>query len=68
MKTCYDLLMTAPDSQVKRAQIAFKAVADGQWLDAAHSLRNAANEEPGQWANYARELAEHCARVATELG
>jgi len=64
MKTAYELLMTAPDSQVKRAQIAFKAVADGRWLDAAYSLRNAANEETGQWANEARELAEHCEQVA----
>ena len=68
MKTAYELLLSAPDSQVKRAQIAFTAVTKGQWLDAAHSLRNAATEEPGQWANYARDLAEHCARVATELG
>ena len=64
MKTAYELMMTAPDSQVKRVQIAFNAVADGRWLDAAHSLRNAANEEIGQWANEARELAQHCERVA----
>lgn len=64
MKTAYDLLMTAPDRQVKRCQIAHRAITDGQWLDAAHSLRNAANEETGQWANEARELAEHCEQVA----
>lgn len=63
MKTAYELLMTAPDSQVKRAQIAFTAVANGLWLDAAHSLRNAANEETGEWAAEARELAEHCEQV-----
>jgi len=27
-------------------------------------LRNAANEETGQWATEARELAEHCEQVA----
>ena len=64
MKTAYDLLMAAPEGQVKRAQIAFNAIADGRWLDAAHSLRNAANEENGKWANEARELAEHCEKVA----
>ena len=64
MKTAYELLMTAPARQVRRAKIAFKAVADGQWFDAAHSLRNAAAEETGEWANEARELAEHCERVA----
>lgn len=60
MQTAYELLMAAPDSQVKRAQIAFKAVADGRWLDAAFSLRNAANEECSDWAAAAKELAEYC--------
>ena len=64
MKTAYDLLMAAPEDQITRAQIAFKAIAAGRWLDAAHSLRNAANEEAGQWATEARKLAAHCERMA----
>ena len=67
MITAYELLMTAPDSQVKRAQIAFKAIADGRWLDAAYTLRNAAREEAneiGTWADDALALAEHCERMA----
>ena len=60
MKTAYDLLMTAPDSQVKRCQIAHRAITEGRWGDAAFSLRNAANEERGEWAEAAEELAEYC--------
>jgi len=64
MITAYELLLVAPDSQIKRAQIAFKAIAAGRWLDAAYTLRNAANEEAGEWATDANELAEYCERVA----
>jgi len=68
MKTAYELLMTAPDSQVKRAQLAFKAIADGRWFDAAYTLRNAADEEAdeetGDWVDDALELAEYCERAA----
>jgi hypothetical protein len=64
MKTAYELLMTAPDSQVKRCQIAHRAIAEGRWGDAAFTLRNAANEERGEWAAAAEELAEHCERKA----
>jgi hypothetical protein len=60
MKTAYDLLMTAPDRQVKRCQIAHRAIAEGRWGDAAFSLRNAANEERGDWGAAAEELAEYC--------
>ena len=44
MITAYELLLVAPDSQIKRAQIAYKAIAAGRWLDAAYTLRNAARE------------------------
>jgi len=68
MKTAYDLLIAAPDSQVVRSQIVFKALANGLWLDAAFALRNAANEESsGEWADDSRELAEYCERVAGTL-
>lgn len=60
MKTAYDLLMTAPENQVKRCQIAHRAIVEGRWGDAAFSLRNAANEERGDWAAAAEELAEYC--------
>ena len=67
MITAYELLLVAPDSQTKRAQIAYKAIAAGRWLDAAYTLRNAAREEAdefGNWADYALELAKHCERGA----
>jgi hypothetical protein len=60
MKTAYDLLMTAPDTQVKRCQIAYRAIAEGRFSDAAFTLCNAANEESGDWATAAKELAEYC--------
>ena len=64
MKTAYELLLTAPDGQVTRSQLAFKAIADGRWIDASYTLRNAAREESGEWANDALELAGHCEQVA----
>jgi len=66
MITAYELLMSAPGSQAKRAQIAFKAISAGRWLNAALALRNAADEEEdksGNWAVAARKLAEYCERV-----
>ena len=65
--TAYELLVTAPDNQVKRAQIAHQAIAAGRWTDAAYTLRNAAREEAneiGTWADDALELAEYCERAA----
>lgn len=60
-KTAYELLLDAPDAQVKRCQLAFKAIATGDWQDAAHFLRNAANEEGATpWAEEARALADAC--------
>lgn len=66
MKTAYDLLMAAPDSQVRRCQIAHRAIADGLWSDAAFTLRNAASEECGDWSVAAEELAQHCENMAYE--
>ena len=63
MKTAYDLLLDAPDAQVARCQIAYRAIADGDWQQAAHHLRNAAQEEIGTaWAEEAQELADACQR------
>lgn len=61
MKTAYELLLDAPDAQIKRSQLAFKAIAAGKWSDAAHFLNNAAREEEGTpWAKEARALADAC--------
>ncbi|MCQ9618359.1 hypothetical protein L1889_18135 [Paenalcaligenes niemegkensis] len=63
MKTAYDLLLGAPDAQVTRCQIAYRAIADGDWRQATHHLQNAAQEENGTaWAKEAQELADACQR------
>ncbi|WP_259675303.1 hypothetical protein [Burkholderia pseudomallei] len=63
MKTAYELLLDAPDAQVKRCQLAWKAIAAGDWQDAAHFLRNAADEEGATpWSAEARSLAEACVK------
>ena len=41
MKTAYDLLLEAPDSQVLRLKLAYLYIASGNFLDAAHFLENA---------------------------
>lgn len=64
MKTAYDLLMSAPDTQVTRCKIVFKAVAENRYEDAAFTLRAAANEEAGEWAKDAAELADWLDRNA----
>ncbi|MCA7889817.1 MULTISPECIES: hypothetical protein [Burkholderia cepacia complex] len=66
MKTAYDLLLDAPDDQVTRCRLAWKAVAAGDWQDAAHFLRNAADEAGATpWATDARALSEaFAAKVA----
>ncbi|KVT92680.1 hypothetical protein WK60_13905 [Burkholderia ubonensis] len=62
MKTAYELLLDAPDEQVKRCQLAWRAIAAGEWYDAACYLRNAADEEGGTpWAAEAHCLAAACA-------
>lgn len=59
MKTAYDLLLDAPDEQVTRCRLGWKAVAAGDWQDAAHFLRNAADEAGATpWAADARALSE----------
>jgi len=57
-----ELLMAAPDSQVKRCQLAYNAIAAGNWADAEHYLGNASAEETGEWAKAAGELADYCAK------
>lgn len=61
MKTAYELLMSAPDSQVIRCQIVLRAITEGDWAEAENKLRNAAREEGrSDWAFDALELADHC--------
>lgn len=65
MKTAHELLMTAPDSQIIRCQIVFRAIAAGDWTEAENKLRNAAREEGrSDWAYDALELANHCTEMA----
>ena len=67
MKTAYDLLMSAPDSQVIRCKIAYRAIAAGDWAEAESKLRNAAAEEGrSDWAFDTRALADHCGEKAHE--
>ena len=60
MKTAYEILISAPEGQVTRAKIAYKAISAGQWEDASFALRNASMEEVGQWAKDAAVLADYC--------
>lgn len=69
MKNAYELLLDAPDAQVKRCQLAFKAIAAGEWQDAADFLRNAAKEETDTlWANEAIALADACQKHVNPNG
>ncbi len=59
LKTVYDLLVSAPDEQIKRCQLAYRATLGGEWADAVVHLRQAALEAGGQWAEDARDLADY---------
>lgn len=57
-QTAYDLLLSAPDEQVKRCQLAWNSIAAGDWADAASFLRNAADEEGDtEWSRAARAMS-----------
>ncbi|NNH18672.1 Uncharacterised protein [Bordetella trematum] len=58
MTTVHDLLMICPDDQITRMQIVWKAVAAGQWKEAAHHLRNAENEGESSWHDRCGMLAD----------
>lgn len=62
MKTVYDLLMSAPDSEVVRCRLAWRAVVAGHWAEAVVYLRNAALAADGEWASDARAVADDCER------
>jgi len=63
MKSAYELLIDAPESQVTRLKIVFKEIADGRCADAAFTLRNAAREEYGDWSRDASNLADHLSEI-----
>ncbi len=64
MKNAIEILISAPDAQVNRCQMAYKAIAAGRWDDAELWLSNASAEESGEWAAEAGELADHCAKMS----
>lgn len=67
MKTAHDLLITAPDSQVTRARLIYKAIAKGDWADAVHHLKNAIQEEGNSpWGLDACDLHGQCVMHATK--
>jgi len=59
MSTAYELLMSCPDDQITRMKLVWKAVAAGEWKEAAHHLRNAASEGESSWHGRCGELAGH---------
>lgn len=61
MKNAIEILISAPDAQVKRCQLAVDAIAAGRWDDAERHLSNASSLELGIWAAQASELAGYCA-------
>ena len=60
MKTAYDLLLEAPDSQVMRLKLAYLYIASGNFLGAAHFLENAAKETDGEFSCGCFELSNYC--------
>lgn len=45
----YDILMSAPNTQIVRAKLIFHAIANGKWADAEIYLSNAITEEGYTW-------------------
>jgi len=62
MKAAIELLLTAPYEQSMRIKIAYSAIVDGDWEQAAFSLNHAARETGGDWSTHCRELANFCTR------
>lgn len=65
--TAGQLLEGAPDSQVVRSKLIFKAIAAGDWSDAAFYLENAIREESGSpWASKAKQLLDQIKSRSTK--
>lgn len=61
MKSALQLLVSAPDGEVKRMQLVFKEIAAGNWAEAAFYLSNITENENDsrddiQWKHDALEL------------
>lgn len=55
--SAYDLLLSCPDSMTIRVRMALKAIAAGDWEDAARQLRNAARDGNTPYHKRAFDLA-----------
>jgi hypothetical protein len=65
MKTAYELLLSAPDTQITRMQLVYDAILAGDWENAAHFLSHAVDEESiykgaNQWARDCEGLLALC--------
>jgi len=68
MISALELLLTAPVEQSVRLKIAYSAIVDGDWDQAAFSLNHAARETGGDWSTNCRELANFCTRHIGQEG
>jgi hypothetical protein len=62
MISAIELLLTAPPEQAIRLKIAYSAIVDGDWEQAAFSLNHAASDTGGDWSSNCRDLANLCTR------
>lgn len=63
MKNAYELLLNCPDSQIKRMQLVYRAVADGDWNNAVFWIKAAVAEEGcTEWAEEAAQFGCACAK------
>ena len=65
MKSALQLLVSAPEREIKRMQIIFKEIAAGNWSEAAFHLSNITDNENDSseyiaWKNEALELHDVC--------
>lgn len=60
MITAIDLLLTAPEDQAVRVKLAYSAIVNEDWAEAAFSLNHAARESSGLWSSNCLELADFC--------
>lgn len=56
--TADSLLQSCPDDQITRMKLVWKAVAAGEWKDAANHLRNAAIDGESSWHDRCDDLAD----------
>lgn len=71
MSSALQLLVDAPDREVKRMQIVYREIAKGAWDEAAFHLSNITRHDSDsidtkQWINDALELCDFC-RLANRV-